>query len=507
MKNLKTFAAFLKNEKLGEFTKENLEMLSKMDLPLLKQFSNIEPEEMFKRSMVSNEVFLTSLIDETALAKAAESLRQWENNLLPGISKNDIQPSDLVLMYAAQKKVILKLLVQHTNEASEIVLILTELEDYYATVQEGAVKLFFKLQKEIETNLRESEDRYRDLFENTNDLIHIIDPQEKILFINKSWLDALGFPKEEVLKSSLKQYIHHDSLQAYNDAEEKAQKERTSQFIETVFVSKNEEQLILEGSISCKFSDGSILFTRGIFRNITRRKIMELELANTARELVRSNKELEQFAYVASHDLQEPLRMVNSYIQLLASRYKDKIDEDANDFINFAIDGSNRMRTLINSLLEYSRVNRSKPFEWMDSGEILADVLSDMENTILENGARIHYGHLPTVYCDPVLLGQVFLNLIGNAIKFKSTKSPEIYISGEKKGTHYQFVVRDNGISIQKQYFEKIFVIFQRLNSMDKYQGTGIGLAICKKIVERHGGEIWVESEPGKGSSFYFTIM
>jgi PAS domain S-box-containing protein len=507
MKNLKTFVAFLKDEKLREFTEENLEMMAKMRIPILKQFSNLGAEEMTKRSMISNTIYLTALIDGTAVDKANESLWQWEENKLAGISNDEIQPSDLVLMYSAQKKVMLNNLLHYTHDAAEVVCIVGELEDYFTLVQESAVTLFFKLQNEIERNLREREESYKDLLENTSDLVHAIDPDEKILYVNKNWLDTLGYSKEEVLQTKLKQYVHPDLLQAYDEAIEKARNGITTELIETVFIAKNGEELTLEGNISWKFADGTSPYSRGIFRNITRRKTMELELANTTNELLRSNKELEQFAYVASHDLQEPLRMIHSYIQLLASRYKDKIDADANDFINFAIDGSIRMRTLINSLLEYSRVNRSKPFELADSGEILAEVLSDMENSILENGARIHYSHMPTVFCDRVLLGQVFLNLIGNALKYKSNKkSPEIYISGKKQEGVYLFAVKDNGIGIEKEYFEKIFVIFQRLNSMDKYQGTGIGLAICKKIVEKHGGQIWVESEPEKGATFYFTI-
>ncbi len=243
-----------------------------------------------------------------------------------------------------------------------------------------------------------------------------------------------------------------------------------------------------------------------ITRDLTERKKAENEILKRTEELKRSNAELEQFAYVASHDLQEPLRMITSYVQLIEKHYKDKLDKDANDFIHFAVDGANRMQTLIYSLLDYSRINRVKPFESIDLDDVLKEVMKDLSVSIKESQAKITWGKLPEIYGDKVLIGQLFFNLIANAIKFKGDRTPEIDISYKIENGKYVFAVKDNGIGIKKEYAEKIFVIFQRLHSKDKYPGTGIGLAICKKIVERHEGEIWVESELNKGSTFYFTI-
>ncbi|MFQ5814087.1 MAG: ATP-binding protein [Anaerolineae bacterium] len=226
-----------------------------------------------------------------------------------------------------------------------------------------------------------------------------------------------------------------------------------------------------------------------------------------AKELTRSNAELEQFAYVASHDLQEPLRMVASYTQLLRQRYKGKLDSDANEFIVYAVDGANRMRALINDLLAYSRVGtRSKPFEPTNCEAVFHQAVADIKVTIEENGAMVTHEPLPTVMADASQLGQVFRNLIGNAIKFHGQEPPCVHVAAERKGKEYVFGVRDNGIGIEPEYTERIFLIFQRLHTRGDYPGTGIGLAICKKIIERHGGRIWVESEPGKGTTFYFTI-
>lgn len=224
-------------------------------------------------------------------------------------------------------------------------------------------------------------------------------------------------------------------------------------------------------------------------------------------DLVRSNKELEQFAYVASHDLREPLRMVTCYVQLLSERYKDRLDQDANVFINFATDGASRMYQLINDLLDYSRVGtRGNPFELVDCEQVFDKSINNLKMVVEESGAEVTHDPLPKTVADFSQLEQLFQNLIGNGIKFHREESPRVHVSAMSNANHWVFSVRDNGIGVDPAYKDRIFVIFQRLHASDKYPGTGIGLAICKKIVERHGGSIWVESEPGKGATFFFTL-
>ena len=232
-----------------------------------------------------------------------------------------------------------------------------------------------------------------------------------------------------------------------------------------------------------------------------------VELQQTAAELKRSNAELERFAYVASHDLQEPLRMVVSYLQLLERRYKGKLDKDADEFIGFAVDGGLRMRQIVGDILEFSRLGtRSEPFEAVDCGALMKVVLGNLKPSIDQAGGVVTYESLPVVTGDPAQLSLLLQNLISNAVKFHGERAPQIRVAAQRQDHEWRFAVADNGIGIAPEYFERIFIIFQRLHTRRAYPGTGIGLAICKKIVERHGGRIWVESEPGQGSAFYFTI-
>lgn len=237
------------------------------------------------------------------------------------------------------------------------------------------------------------------------------------------------------------------------------------------------------------------------------RKQAEKDLAKKVEELARSNADLEQFAYVASHDLQEPLRMVAAYTQLLAERYKGRLDENADKFIGYACEGATRMQVLIQDLLAFSRVGRKEgQCARVDCNGVMAEVLQTLTTTIHESGAAVTYNDLPMVWADRTHMMQVLQNLIGNAIKFRGEKAPVISVQTEKQDENWLFTVRDNGIGIAPEFAENIFVVFQRLHARSEYPGNGIGLAICKKIVQRYGGKIWVESQPGCGAAFRFTL-
>jgi light-regulated signal transduction histidine kinase (bacteriophytochrome) len=270
---------------------------------------------------------------------------------------------------------------------------------------------------------------------------------------------------------------------------------------------KNGGNFPIEIMLSPLESAEGTLVTAAI-RDITTRKEAEAHLLRKVDELNRSNEELGQFAYVASHDLQEPLRMVASYTQLLSRRYKGKLDSDADEFIAFAVDGASRMQRLIQDLLAYSRVG-TKAQELLDisSEEALQQALVNLRGAVEESGAVVTHDPLPTVLADEMQLIQLFQNLIGNGIKYQNPGIPRVHISAVRNGEQkWIFSVKDNGLGIDSQYFEKIFGMFQRLHKREEFAGTGIGLAICKKIVERHGGGISVVSQPGQGSTFRFAL-
>ncbi len=274
-------------------------------------------------------------------------------------------------------------------------------------------------------------------------------------------------------------------------------------------LTRSRRKLDMEASITfIRDAEGRVTGVRGVMMDITQRKQSERLLEKTTEELRRSNAELQQFAYIASHDLQEPLRMVTSYLQLIERRYTSLLDDDGREFIHYAVDGANRMKALINDLLAYSRVQtQQREFTVFALEDALQTATRSLKVVIEENHVRINHDTLPHVYGDEILIAQLLQNLLSNAIKFKQEDPVEISIrSIQSKPGWCQVTLADNGIGIAPEYFERIFIIFQRLHTREHYPGTGIGLAICKKVVERHGGAIWLDSEVGVGTTFYFTL-
>lgn len=271
-------------------------------------------------------------------------------------------------------------------------------------------------------------------------------------------------------------------------------------------------ECIKQGATDYVLKDGLARLPQAIRRALREkqerslRRQVEEDLAKKVDELARSNADLEQFAYVASHDLQEPLRMVAAYTQLLGERYKGKLDENADKFIGYASEGALRMQVLIQDLLAFSRVGRKEACESVDCNAVMKEVLQTLASGIRESGALVTCTELPVVWADRTQMAQVFQNLIGNAIKFRGKEPPVVSVQSEKSGQHWQFSVSDNGIGIPPEYAENIFVVFQRLHTRNEYPGNGIGLAICKKIIERCGGRIWMESQAGSGSTFKFIM-
>ncbi len=363
--------------------------------------------------------------------------------------------------------------------------------------------------RKINEELYESEKRYHLLVNEVIDYaIIIIDANGIITTWNKGAERIKGYSENEIIGKHFSVFYRKEDIE--DEIPEMALKKakEDKRYVFQGWRVRKDKSLFWADVVITELIDekGNLKGFVKITRDLSDRRKADEEIFRKSEELKRSNAELEQFAYIASHDLQEPLRMITSYVQLLEKNYKDKLDGDANDFINFAVDGANRMRTLIYSLLEYSRTNRIKAFEYLNLNDVLKEIMRDLTVSIKESNAKIISTELPVIYGDRVLIYQLFFNLIANAIKFRSESQPKIHITWKREADKYLFSIKDNGIGIKAEYFEKIFVIFQRLNSKAKYAGTGIGLAICKKIVERHEGEIWVESELNKGSNFYFTF-
>lgn len=313
-------------------------------------------------------------------------------------------------------------------------------------------------------------------------------------FINserKQILDLLLSTYEGAVRKNRELLESREKVEALNEELERKVQERTADLRAEIEERKRTEEELTQ--------------YRHKLEELVRERTEELN--ETVRRLEASNRDLEQFAFVASHDLQEPLRMVAGYMQLLERKYHGKLDEKADTYIAFAVDGSKRMQKLIEGLLSYSRISHGAEFGRVDTNAVFAGAIANLAAAIGESEAVVEAGALPTVRGDEIQLTQLFQNLIGNAVKYRKTDTrPHVRVSAERRGKEWLFSVRDNGIGIDPQYFDRIFHVFQRLHTQDEYQGTGIGLASCKKIVERHHGRIYVESSPGGGSVFYFSI-
>ena len=374
----------------------------------------------------------------------------------------------------------------------------------------GALHGFSVISLDLSESI-ESGAKYRGLLEAAPDAMVVVNQGGEIVLLNLQAEKQFGYRRDELLGQPVKNIIPEgfaerliaDRLRSAEDA----LAQQIGAGIELTARRKDGSEFPIELMLSPLESADGILVTAAI-RDITTRKTAEAHLLQKVEELNRSNEELGQFAHIASHDLQEPLRMVASYTALLSKRYKGKLDSDADEFIAFAVDGATRMHGLIQDLLAYSRVG-SKGNDLLDtsSDDALQQALLNLRGAIQESGALVTHGSLPNVLADETQLIQLFQNLVGNAIKYQRPGVPQVHIAATVNGgKKWTFSVQDNGLGIETQYFERIFGMFQRLHKREEFAGTGVGLAICKKIVERHGGSISVESQPGRGSTFSFDL-
>ncbi|MFQ5944464.1 MAG: PAS domain S-box protein [Anaerolineales bacterium] len=358
--------------------------------------------------------------------------------------------------------------------------------------------------RRVEQSLRRSEESFRSIFEGVHEAIFVESLAGEILDVNHRACEMFGWSKQELLTKTVGDLVPTGQLAIVPGDSPAA--EIPDRPVETINLRANGEHFPVEITTRLQtIGDEEIILV--VVRDISERKQAAEALESAKSELERSNRDLEQFAYLASHDLQEPLRMVSSYLRLLERRYKDGLDEDANEFIHYAIDGADRMKVLINSLLDYSRVDtHGKELEGTDSELALERALTNLQLAIIENRASVTHDSLPTLRADEGQLVQLFQNLVSNAIKCRKEEALEIHVGADRKDGDWLFSVSDNGIGIDPRDSESIFGLFQRSHHQEDVPGAGIGLAISRRIVERHGGRIWVESELGKGSTFYFTM-
>jgi PAS domain S-box-containing protein len=367
-------------------------------------------------------------------------------------------------------------------------------------------------QREARDELLRSKMMFEGILAIASDAVVCVDESQRVVFFNEGAERIFNYSPNDILGQPLELLIPERHRPAHAA--------RVREFGESGVVAR---QMGDRGEISGRRKDGEVfpaaasiskldlgerrIYT-AVLRDVTERRAAAEALERQTQELARSNAELEQFAYVASHDLQEPLRMVASYTQLLARRYQGQLDDDAEEFIGFAVDGVTRMQALINDLLAYSRVGtRGGEFRPVPLDDVLEKVIATLRPSMDELGAVVTHDPLPVAVGDPGQLHQLFQNLLQNAIKFQRRDvRPEVRVGVMERPGEWEIAVRDNGIGIADEFRDRIFVIFQRLHNRTEYPGTGIGLAICKKIVERHGGHIWVESSPGEGSTFHFTL-
>ena len=373
----------------------------------------------------------------------------------------------------------------------------------------GALHGFSKVTRDLTEN-REMEARYQMLLESVPNALVIVNQSGKIEYVNAQAELLFGYRREEVTGLGVgvlvphrhreEQGLHLNALLSVGEYPSPTAPQ------ECFGLRRDGSEFPLDFSASpLKTREGGVVLFA--IQDLTERKKAADVLARNADALRQSNEELRQFAHIASHDLQEPLRMVSSYLQLLRKRYKGRLDKDADEFIDYATDGTHRMKRLIEDLLKYSRAGRTLTSATpLYSEEALRDALGNLKTALDESHARVTWDSLPRVSAEKVQLVQLFQNLVGNAIKYRGERIPEVRISARTSEAGWIFSVADNGIGIEAQYFDRIFAIFQRLHGRQEYEGTGIGLAICKRILQQHGGRIWVESEFGKGTTFFFEL-
>lgn len=636
---LEQFAAFVRKNWLDVFVRRELELFEAYQLPLLKHISHFSADDIFRLTKQSGERFLLAVERNQYEDLVRENYDRWMNDQLEFVGKEQISLQDILIINSAQKVALLEFIPEFTSNPKDSVQIVANLELMHQRAQLEAVILLEELKSEGEQKFRETEERYRDLFDNASDMIHFVTPEGKLLYVNPAWKRTLGYNDEELAGESLYFFIcskDRERFRAYRNRILEGQPNNDP--IQISFLTKDNREIIAEGIVSVKSKNDSPEYTRGIFKDVTRRvqneeklqfytqqvlereeklkqliasapdaiivvnendviniwnpkaeeifgwkagevlgsplcetiipesqhtaysrgmqrllhngdnilnrtievtavkkdgsqlvvsmtiskavlpqgplfvsflrditaqKQNEWELEQQRIQLQRTNHELEQYAWVTSHDLKEPLRKIRTFSDMLLNMQGTALQDDAVNKLKKIHDSAVRMDSLIEAILLYSHSSPDQAFEPVDLNETLGEVFSDLEIAISNKNATIEMKDLPLVRGIPFQLRQLFQNLISNALKYsKPSVAPVIHVQSAKQGKYYRITVTDNGIGFKEEFASKIFQVFQRLVGKHEYEGTGIGLALCKKIAENHGGSIKAYSKEGVGSSF-----
>lgn len=642
--SLQRFAVYVRNNRINEFVETEIELFLSLDLPLLKYIGHLTDNEIFEITKRSGERFLQALENNAYNELIVDNFSRLENNEITFISKQHISLQDILLINSGQKLALFRFIPEFTRDPSEVAEIATTLETIYQKAQLYTVAMLEKSKKEEEQKFIESEERYRDLFDNASDLIHIVTPEGKILYVNKAWKQTLGYTEEELEGESIYFFVCSKDRERFRQYRNRViEGAADADIISISLMAKHNKEIVAEGTVTIKLKDGKPEYTRGIFRDVSRRvqneeklrfytqqvldreeklrqliqnapdaiivineegsiniwnpkaeeifgwkagevlgmslsetiipeqyraahnngmkrllqtgearvlnktfevtalrkdgdefyvsltisravvpgsslfiaflrdiseqKKTELELEQQRIQLERTNRELEQYAWVASHDLKEPLRKIRTFSDMLLKLSAKDIPEEAINRLQKINDSAERMDKLIEAILMYSHSSADQNFEEVDLNEIVKEVITDLELIVNNQKASISIDELPVVNGVPFQLRQLFQNLISNALKYnKPGVPPVIQVRCSKEGDAYRIEVKDNGIGFKEEFADKIFQVFQRLVTKEEYEGTGIGLALCKKIVENHGGTIEARSKEGEGASFIILL-
>jgi len=642
---IKDYVSFIKNNKLEDCISQYLMNLYSFNMAVPKYFAHLSQEQAVENARITILKLLKGIESGIAIEEVKQNLANFKNNEVSGIPANAVKLQDITLIYSAQKLALLSFLPYYTKDVSAATQVVSEVEQYYRQVQQMAVEVLETIQHEEYEKRLESEEKYRNLFDNSSDLIHIADEDGLILYVNNAWTTTLGYGTEELQNKRIYDFIKPSEVANYKAGREDvlciANKAKS---IRTIFVKKDSGEITVEGFISCQHKNGISIYTQAVLhditerlqqenqiqfyisqlaereenlrdiidnapdavividkestillwnpkaeeifgwgksevtgkrmtdiivpathrqlhenglkrylftrqptimhhtievpalhkkgheffisltishstqngkdtfiaflRDITEQKENELELENKRKQLEKSNQELEQYAWLASHDLKEPLRKILTFSDALLRKHESGLPDQTFTYLEKIHSSATRMGRLIEAVLQYSNVAADHDlFVTTDLNKILDEVLDDLEIMIVSKKATIHRSALPEIEAIPIQMRQLLQNLISNGIKYsKANEPPVITISCDEEKDGYKIAVKDNGIGFEAMYAEKVFQVFQRLLHKKTYEGTGIGLALCKRIAEAHKGSIYAESELGKGSSFFISL-